>query len=126
MIGFSGGPWTLLAYMVEGGGSKTLSKVKKWLYCNPVETKRALKYLSDVIIEYLKMQIKYGAQAVQLFESSAEYLSPDHFREFLMPNLKFIFSELRQFTKQENYRLPLVIFNLLKKIYKTIKISKII
>jgi len=62
LIGFAGAPWTLMAYMVEGGGSKTFSKAKSWLYLYPNESKELLQRITDVIVEYLIGQVRAGAQ----------------------------------------------------------------
>lgn len=62
LIGFSGAPWTLMAYMIEGGGSKTWSKAKTWLFRYPVESHELLQIITDVCIEYLFEQIIAGAQ----------------------------------------------------------------
>lgn len=62
LFGFIGAPWTLLAYMVEGGGSKTLTKAKGWLYKYPQETKDLLQRITDIAIEFLSEQIIAGAQ----------------------------------------------------------------
>nr|BAH71483.1 ACYPI004051 [Acyrthosiphon pisum] len=53
LIGFTGAPWTLMCYMIEGGGSKTMSKAKKWLYKYPEESKKLLQILTDIIVKYL-------------------------------------------------------------------------
>jgi len=58
LIGFSGAPWTLMAYMIEGGGSKTLSKAKKWLYTEPDASHRLLKLLTRVISAYMIEQVQ--------------------------------------------------------------------
>lgn len=79
LIGFTGAPWTLMCYMIEGGGSKTMSKAKKWLYKYPEESKKLLQILTDVIVKYLIEQVKAGAQMLQVFESNAEYLNLELF-----------------------------------------------
>lgn len=66
-----------MGYMIEGGGSKTLSKAKKWLYRYPEESHKLLSLLTDVIINYFVMQVEAGAQILQVFDSSAEYLNKD-------------------------------------------------
>lgn len=109
LIGFSGAPWTLMGYMVEGSGSKTMSKAKKWLYAHPKESHRVLGLLTDVIIEYLVMQVKAGAQLLQVFESSGEYLNRDLFTEFCIPYLKKIYEQVRCEIDALNYSdVPLV------------------
>lgn len=62
LIGFTGAPWTLFAYMIEGGGSKTLQLAKSWLFKHPDESKALLKRIADVCVDYLIGQIKAGAQ----------------------------------------------------------------
>lgn len=79
LIGFTGAPWTLMCYMIEGGGSKTMSKAKKWLYKYPEESKKLLQLLTDVIVKYLIEQVNAGAQMLQIFESNAEYLNLELF-----------------------------------------------
>lgn len=108
LIGFSGAPWTLMGYMIEGGGSKTLSKAKKWLYESPELSQELLQLLTDVIIEYLVMQIEAGAQIVQIFDSSAEYLNLNLYKKFCLPYLKKIAVGIRAHMKLE--QVPLVLF----------------
>lgn len=79
-----------MGYMIEGGGSKTLSKAKKWLYRYPEESHRLLSLLTDVIINYFVMQVEAGAQILQVFDSSAEYLNKDLYDLFGIPYLKKI------------------------------------
>jgi uroporphyrinogen decarboxylase len=62
LIGFSGAPWTLFSYMVEGGGSKTYQKSKTWLFKYPEETKALFMRIADVCVDYLIGQVKAGAQ----------------------------------------------------------------
>lgn len=66
LIGFCGAPWTLFAYMVEGGGSKTLQKAKSWLFQYPEESKALLIRIADVCVDYLVGQVKAGAQVSTL------------------------------------------------------------
>lgn len=85
LIGFSGAPWTLLSYMVEGSGSKTFSKAKKMLYTEPEVAHALLQKLTDTIIIYLKKKIAAGADVIQIFDSWAGILSPQQYREFALP-----------------------------------------
>ena len=62
LIGFTGAPWTLFMYMVEGGGSKTMQKSKSWLFKWPKESKEVLDRITDVCIDYLVEQVRAGAQ----------------------------------------------------------------
>ncbi|WP_026463242.1 uroporphyrinogen decarboxylase [Adhaeribacter aquaticus] len=82
LLGFAGAPWTILAYMVEGHGSKTFSKAKKMLYAEPELAHSLLQKITDTTIKYLKTQIAAGANLVQLFDSWAGILSPAQYQEF--------------------------------------------
>ena len=66
LIGFTGAPWTLMSYMIEGGGSKTQSKAKKWLYQHPEASHKLLTLLTQVCVEYLVEQVRAGAQMLQV------------------------------------------------------------
>lgn len=82
LIGFSGAPWTLLAYMVEGSGSKTFSKAKQLLYTQPELAHQILQKITDSIINYLKGQVQAGADMLQIFDSWAGVLSERMYYEF--------------------------------------------
>jgi uroporphyrinogen decarboxylase len=82
LIGFAGAPWTILSYMVEGSGSKTFSKAKKFLYTESALAHRLLEKITLSTINYLKGQIEAGADVVQVFDSWAGILSPEQYREF--------------------------------------------
>lgn len=90
LIGFAGAPWTILAYMVEGSGSKTFSKAKKFLYQEPTLAHQLLQKITDTTIAYLKLKIKSGVNLVQVFDSWAGILSPVQFRTFALPYLQQI------------------------------------
>ncbi|XP_022196207.1 uroporphyrinogen decarboxylase [Nilaparvata lugens] len=110
LIGFTGAPWTLMCYMIEGGGSKTMSKAKKWIYQWPQETKKLLSLLTDVIVDYLVMQANAGAQLLQVFESNAEYLGPEQFDEFSLPYLKQIAYRVKEMIGSELGTVPMTVF----------------
>lgn len=82
LIGFSGAPWTLLAYMVEGSGSKTFSKAKQFLYTQPELAHRLLDKITNSCINYLKSQVEAGADMLQIFDSWAGVLSEKMYYEF--------------------------------------------
>ena len=90
VIGFCGAPWTLMAYMIEGGGSKTWEKAKRWLFDYPEESKALLDRIADVCASFLVAQILAGAQLVQVFDSWAGELTPYDFRTFALPYLRNI------------------------------------
>jgi uroporphyrinogen decarboxylase len=87
LIGFAGAPWTILCYMVEGKGSKTWDKAKQFAYTQPVLAHSLLQKITDITIEYLKLQVKAGADTVQVFDSWAGALSPADFKIFAQPYL---------------------------------------
>lgn len=89
LIGFAGAPWTIFAYMVEGSGSKTFSKARALLYNDPVFSHQLLDMITQSTISYLKAQIKAGADLVQIFDSWAGILPPDHYEQY---SLKYISS----------------------------------
>lgn len=95
LIGFCGAPWTLMAYMIEGGGSKTLQKSKTWLFKYPEASKALLDRIADVCIDFLVGQVEAGAQMLQVFDSWAGELSPHAFTEFSLPNLIKIAKSVR-------------------------------
>ena len=82
LIGFAGAPWTIFAYMIEGSGSKTFSKAKQFLYTEPQLSHLLLEKITESTINYLKGQVKSGADMIQLFDSWAGVLAPDQFYEF--------------------------------------------
>ena len=95
LIGFSGAPWTLLCYMVEGRGSKDFSTTKAFCYTHPRAAARVLSLLCDVVIDYLNAQVEAGVHAVQVFDSWAGLLGPEDFNTFVMPYLQRITEEVR-------------------------------
>lgn len=82
LIGFAGAPWTIFSYMVEGNGSKTFSKAKAMLYQNPELSEALLEKITLSTIDYLKAQIRAGADVVQLFDSWAGILSPESYSRY--------------------------------------------
>lgn len=111
LFGFTGAPWTLMGYMIEGGGSKTMEKSRNWLKNHSEESRKLLNLLTNVIVDYLVMQIKSGAQIVQVFESSAEYISKEEFLEFSLPYLKDIRVKLLEKLKTQGIdAVPMVVF----------------
>lgn len=99
LIGFAGAPWTILAYMVEGGGSKTFSRARRLLYADPELAHRLLQKITDTTISYLKGQVRSGADLLQLFDSWAGELPPAHYRIFAIPYLKQICDALPEVPK---------------------------
>lgn len=94
LIGFSGAPWTIFAYMIEGGGSKTFSKARKMLYTEPVFSEQLLEMITEATISYLKMQIRSGADLIQIFDSWAGILPPEQYRKFSLKYISRICDEI--------------------------------
>ncbi|KAG7456621.1 hypothetical protein MATL_G00237840 [Megalops atlanticus] len=111
LIGFSGAPWTLMSYMIEGGGSQTHSKAKRWLYAHPEASHKLLSQLTDVIVEYLLGQVAAGAQALQVFESHTGCLGPAEFKEFSLPYLRDIARRVKDRLKESSQdNVPMIVF----------------
>jgi len=106
IIGFTGSPWTLLCYMIEGKSSTTYNEAKRWLYCYPEASHKLLKLLSELIVEHLKYQIEAGASLVQVFDSMAGYLSQDQFTRFSLVYLNNIVSSLHSLYP----KVPVILF----------------
>jgi len=96
LIGFSGSPWTLLTYMVEGKGSKNFSEVKKLIYNNPELAHSILDKLSKTIAEYLSAKIEAGCNAIQIFDTWGGILSQKDFQEFSLQYVENIISQIKK------------------------------
>ena len=90
LFGFCGAPWTLLCYMVEGGGSKMFVQSKTWVYKYPEASKKLLEKIARLCVQYLALQVRAGAQIIQVFDSWAGELSPSAFKKFSLPYLRYI------------------------------------
>lgn len=111
LIGFCGAPWTLLCYMVEGGGSKMFVQSKTWVYKYPTESQALLQKIADICVEYLALQVAAGAQLVQVFDSWAGELSPASFASFSLPYLRHISANLpRRLTEMGLEPVPMTVF----------------
>jgi len=108
LIGFSGSPWTLACYMVEGGGSDNYGTIKAMAFNRPELLHRMLGTVTDAVIAYLAAQRAAGAQALQVFDTWGGVLSPALYREFSLPYLERIARELRR--GEGNARTPLILF----------------
>jgi uroporphyrinogen decarboxylase len=97
LIGFCGAPWTILAYMVEGSGSKTFSKAKQFLYTEPQLAHALLQKITSSSINYLLAQTKSGADMIQIFDSWAGILSEKQYYEFALPYIKQMVDALKPF-----------------------------
>jgi uroporphyrinogen decarboxylase len=94
LIGFGGTPLTLAAYLIEGGGSKEYARFRQFLRSDPATVHLLLDKLTDLTIHYLQMQVEAGADAIQLFDSSAGLHDEPTYREFGLPYCKRIMAGL--------------------------------
>jgi uroporphyrinogen decarboxylase len=109
LIGFSGSPWTLATYMIEGGSSKSFSKAKRLLYQEPAAAHDLLAKLADTVTDYLNAQIDSGAQAVQIFDTWGGALSAEAYLEFSLAYMQRIVGGLRR--ESEGRRVPVILFS---------------
>jgi uroporphyrinogen decarboxylase len=94
LIGFAGGPFTLACYLVDGGPSKTFDRTRSLMYGRPDLWHALLGRLADITITFLTVQAQAGASAVQLFDSWAGSLSPEDYRQAVLPHSRRIFAAL--------------------------------
>lgn len=95
LIGFSGAPFTLATYMIEGGSSKNFINTKKMMYQAPELFESLIKKITATVINYLQLQIDAGVHAVQVFDSWAGILSPVDFERFALPYVQQIVSAFK-------------------------------
>ncbi len=108
LIGFSGSPWTLSCYMVEGAGSDDYRLVKTMLYSRPDLMHRMLAVNADAVALYLNTQIEAGAQAVMIFDSWGGVLADGAFQEFSLAYTKRVLHQLKR--EQDGQRIPHIVF----------------
>lgn len=94
LIGFSGTPWTVAAYLTQGGGSQTYPHLLAWSYRDPEGLERLLSLVTDVTIDYVLGQVEAGAQAIQLFDTWGALLSEERWRGLAMPHVVRILEAL--------------------------------
>lgn len=109
LIGFSGSPWTLATYMVEGGGSKEFAKVKGLMYDDPRSMHALLDVIAKTVIAYLNAQIEAGAQAVMIFDTWGGTLTTRDYQTFSLNYMQQIIAGLKR--ENEGRRVPVVIFS---------------
>ncbi len=95
LIGFAGAPFTLASYAIEGGSSRDYARTKQLMFSQPTVWHQLLSKLSAVVVEYLRVQSRAGAQAIQLFDSWVGCLSPGDYEEYVLPHVQSIISALR-------------------------------
>jgi uroporphyrinogen decarboxylase len=109
LIGFTGSPWTLATYMVEGSSSKEYAKVKGMLYDQPQLMHQLLDKLADTIIEYLNAQIESGAQTVMIFDTWGGVLTTRDYKEFSLRYMQKIVDGLKR--ENDGRKVPVVMFS---------------
>ncbi|MGO4998141.1 uroporphyrinogen decarboxylase [Oceanisphaera sp. W20_SRM_FM3] len=108
LIGFSGSPWTLATYMVEGGGSKAFTKIKKMMFSDPQAMHLLLDKLADSVTSYLNAQIAAGAQSLMIFDTWGGVLSTRDYNEFSLRYMAKIVDGLVR--ENEGRRVPVTLF----------------
>ena len=106
LIGFTGAPWTLATYMIEGQGTKTYNLCKKMMYSNPELLHKILRKVTDVVKFYMEKQIESGADVVQIFDSWAAAIEPGKYDEF---SWKYMV-EIADHLKAKYPNIPIIMF----------------
>ncbi|MBF0309447.1 MAG: uroporphyrinogen decarboxylase [Magnetococcales bacterium] len=109
LIGFSGSPWTLATYMVEGGSSKDFRQIKGLLFESPRTLHTLLDKLADAVTLYLNAQIANGVEAIQIFDTWGGVLGPEEFGEFSLRSMRRIIAGLQR-TGPRGNRVPVILF----------------
>src|SRR3990167_10105785 len=107
LIGFAGSPWTVATYMVEGKSSKTFEIIKSMLYKNPALLHHLLQKITQVSIDYLKMQLNAGADVIMLFDTWGGVLSQEAYNLFSLTYMKTIIAALKKTAPQT----PIIVFS---------------
>ncbi|WP_295994547.1 uroporphyrinogen decarboxylase [Rugamonas sp.] len=108
LIGFSGSPWTLACYMVEGQGSREFHTIKKMLYGRPDLMHHILALNARAVAEYLNAQIDAGAQAVMIFDSWGGALADGAYQQFSLNYMEQVLSQLKR--EKDGVRIPAIVF----------------
>ena len=110
LIGFSGSPWTLATYMIEGGSSKVFSNIKGMLFDKPKILNMLLDRLSDTVAQYLNAQIRHGVQAVQIFDTWGGLLGPREYHEFSLRSMQRVMDQLQRIGP-DGQVVPVILFS---------------
>jgi uroporphyrinogen decarboxylase len=109
LIGFSGSPWTLATYMVEGGSSKDFAKVKGMLYDDPASMHKLLNVTARTVTDYLNAQIEAGAQAVMIFDTWGGALTTRDYKSFSLEYMQQIIAGLKR--ENDGRKVPVILFS---------------
>jgi uroporphyrinogen decarboxylase len=110
LIGFAGAPFTMLTYLVEGGGSKDYAHTRRMLFGAPESAHALLEKIAHTCAAFLEAQVAAGAQAVQLFDSWAGILAPPDFREFALRWATVVIDMLRDSATWRDRQTPIIYF----------------
>jgi uroporphyrinogen decarboxylase len=108
LIGFSGSPWTLATYMVEGGSSRDFAHIKTMAYDTPELMHQLLSLLADAVADYLNAQVRAGAQALQIFDTWGGSLTAAGYKEFSLKYMQRVISRLTP--EADGRRVPVIVF----------------
>ena len=109
LIGFSGSPWTLATYMIEGGSSRSFEKIKRWMYSDPRSMHVLLEKLADAVALYLNAQIAAGAEAVMIFDTWGGNLSTEDYLMFSLAYARSVRERL-SLDPEEGNQIPTIFF----------------
>ncbi len=104
LLGFAGAPFTIASYLIEGKTSRDLRKTKQWLFQEPARFHNLLEQITTATIHYINLQIDAGVDAIQLFDSWANALSIDEFRQICLPTMQRIVDAVRK------KKIPIILF----------------
>lgn len=108
LIGFSGSPWTLACYMIEGSGSRNYEKIKSWVYAHPELLHSLLDKIAIAVADYLVAQIKAGVDTIMLFDSWGGVLSTEAFEQFSLQYLEKVLTKVRLSLPEKD--IPSIVF----------------
>src|SRR5262249_45235826 len=94
LIGFSGAPFTLASYLVEGGPSRDHARTKALMLSEPATWERLMRALTSIVVPYLRAQVSAGAHAIQVFDSWVGSLAPDDYERSVLPHSRAVFEGL--------------------------------
>ena len=101
LIGFSGAPFTMATYMIEGGTSKNFLQTKKMIFQSPGLYASLMEKVTQTVVKYLEAQIKAGVQAVQLFDTWAGIFSPQDYKDYVLPYIQRVIKEIKDWQSTE-------------------------
>jgi len=96
LIGFAGAPFTLASYAIEGGSSRNFELTKSLMYKDPELWNQIMSLLTNATVKYLNRQAKEGADAIQIFDSWIGCLSPEDYKNYVLPHMRVLFSKINK------------------------------